>query len=362
MLLRAALPALLLGSCAAPGPSFGDREVVAVWVTRWDYKTAADVRRIIADVKALGATDVLWQCRGAADAYYRSALEPWGELLGGRDPGFDPLDIALEEAHNAGMRLHAWINVMPIWRGTKPPPPDSVAGRHPDWIVVGRDGKPQAAAKENEYLCANPASGPWLAHVGAVIRDLAVRYDVDGIHLDYIRYLEGDFSYDRASLDRFGQDPAKAPEEWSAFRRGLVTGVVRLAREAAWPKLVTAAVYPSAKARGTIHQDAELWVREGLVDAVFPMQYRADDAAFEELVAESRRDLGARSYTGIGVHLHGTAGQTARQIDLVRASGGRGFALFSYGSFHPTASEDPVPPEGLRAARIAAVREKTRAR
>ena len=53
----------------------------AVWVTRWDYPTADDVRTIMRNCERLGATDVMWQVRGQGDAYYQSDLEPCGQEL-----------------------------------------------------------------------------------------------------------------------------------------------------------------------------------------------------------------------------------------------------------------------------------------
>ena len=99
----------------------------ALWVTRWDYRTEADVKRAVSEAASLGVTDLIWQVRGQADAYYKSALEPWGEELlrdlppGTKEPKADPLAIAVSEAHARGMKLHAWVNVMPLWKGTTPP-------------------------------------------------------------------------------------------------------------------------------------------------------------------------------------------------------------------------------------------------
>ena len=313
------LPLMLLGGCATPPPSFDGREVVAMWVTRWDYHNAGEVREIISNCASAGVTDVLWQCRGEADAYYRSEREPVVPFDG------DPLELAAREAHARGLRIHAWLNAMPLWRGKEPPAAGSIAGRHPDWVVVGKDGKPQAP--NDHYLCANPAVDAWVEHFAAVARDVAA-YDIDGIHLDYIRYFEGDWSYDAETLRRF-----PAGGDWTAFKSDLVTAVVRKVREATRGKLLTAAVYPTAPRRRGVCQDAERWVREGLVDGVFPMQYREQNQEFEAMVKDSRDCFGAKAFNGIGVTRHPTAERTAEQIAIVRASGAKGFALFSYDSF-----------------------------
>ena len=95
-------------------------EVRGIWVTRWDFRSPEDVRRVVADAASIGVTDVFWQVRGQGDSYYRSRIEPWGEELfrddrSRTDPGFDPLALAVQEAHRRGVRIHAWFNVMPMW-------------------------------------------------------------------------------------------------------------------------------------------------------------------------------------------------------------------------------------------------------
>ncbi|MFG0251369.1 MAG: family 10 glycosylhydrolase, partial [Phycisphaerales bacterium JB038] len=105
----------------------GAAPIRALWVTRWDYRNERDVRRIIFDAADMGATDIIWQVRGQADAFYDSDIEPWGEELledlppGVRQPPFDPLAIACQLAHGKGLRLHAWFNVMPLWKDRTPP-------------------------------------------------------------------------------------------------------------------------------------------------------------------------------------------------------------------------------------------------
>ena len=94
------------------------QDLFGLWVTRWDFQTAEDVRAIIADARATGVTDIFWQVRGQGDAYYGSPYEPWGEDLTLRhdeqnkpirdrsrmlNPGFDPLRLAISESHANGI-------------------------------------------------------------------------------------------------------------------------------------------------------------------------------------------------------------------------------------------------------------------
>jgi uncharacterized lipoprotein YddW (UPF0748 family) len=167
---------------------------VFLWITRWDYRTRDDVMTAIDRAAALGATDVLWQVRGQADAFYESALEPWGEELlaglpdGASGPGFDPLALAVQHAHARGLKLHAWVNVMPLWKGTTPPKDK----RHPfhahdEWRLRNDAGTVQEL--NEHYVIVNPLLPEVQDHIVSVCRDICARYAVDGIHLDYVRFV-----------------------------------------------------------------------------------------------------------------------------------------------------------------------------
>lgn len=356
-LLLAAFAVLPASVRAEPDPA---AEIRAIWVTRFEYGTAEDVRTLLANSASLGFNTVLFQVRGQADAYYRSTIEPWAERLGGRDPGFDPLEVACREAGRLGIALHAWINVMPAWRGRTPPADrQHLLYRRPEWIVTGPDGRRQAL--NDHYVCLNPCLPAVRDHVASVAREIAERYPVAGLHLDYIRFIEGDWSYDAPTLAAFrrssGGSPEAFPDPWAAFRRDAVTETVRAIRRAvkeARPEAaVSAAVYPTAEARRKVHQDAEEWVRRGLVDRVFPMAYDDSDGRFREALDEGYALLGRAScLPGVGAYKHRTAEQTVRQLSMCRG----GFALFSYSSLWVSPEETRRESERLCRARREAIR------
>src|SRR5204863_6808034 len=189
---------------------------------------------------------------------------------------------------------------------------------------------------------------------------IAERYPIDGLHLDYVRFIEGEWSYDEKTLSLFGAatgaSPEEKPEAWAAFRKSAVTELVKSTRqmlkEMRPNAVLSAAVFPSAKSRERVLQDAEGWVRRGLVDWVFPMTYEDSDAAFRDAIDEGYalfrtggvtagkgRPLVTRSgqpvetsttrgvcIPGVAAYKHKTAEQTLRQLAMCRG----GFAVFSY--------------------------------
>ena len=375
-----ALPATAMGA-PAPAPAPAAAEVRAIWVTRFEYQTEADVKTILANCAALGFNTILFQVRGQADAYYRSSIEPWAERLGGRDPGFDPLEVACRESKRLGLSLHAWVNTMPAWRGRTPPADrNHVCYRHPNWIVVGKDGRRQTW--NEHYVCLNPCLPEVREYIVSVLRDLAERYPIDGLHLDYVRFIEGEWSYDDRTLALFGSSPDERPEAWDAFRKGAVTELVqatrRMLKEMRPNAVFSAAVFPSAKSRARVLQDAEGWVRRGLIDWVFPMTYEDSDAEFQDVIDEGYslfrpgaslpakgRTLASAAgrpvetsasrtvcFPGVGAYKHRTAEQTIRQLSMCRG----GFALFSYSSLYVSPDETRRENERLCRARRDAVR------
>ena len=154
-------------------------------------------------------------CAANGTAWYDSRFEPWADELGGSDPGYDPLKLACEEAHRCGLELHAWVNVMPAWRGKTPPKnPDQLYNAHPEWFWYDQHGNRQALC--SFYVSLNPCLPEVRKYLVDVFYDLVSRYDVDGLHMDYIRFPNEppatpkgsglDYPYDAGTLALYRQD------------------------------------------------------------------------------------------------------------------------------------------------------------
>lgn len=356
------------GSFVSPAISRSE-PLRGIWVTRWDFRTPEDVRTIMRNAAQAGFTDVFWQVRGQADAYYKSDLEPWGELLlrdtdddktppgaseARRGPGYDPLEMAVREAHRRGMRLHAWMNVMPLWKGTTPP----ADGSHPlltktAWRLKDDRGEPQAL--NEHYVIVNPVLDAVQDHIVAVARDIVTRYDVDGLHLDYVRFvgesLDKDRWYPGDAVSRalfresrgLASGAAVKPDQMRAWVRERITDLVkRIKAEAAGARpgtALTAAVWRRPEmARDMQLQDAAQWARLGVVDAVMPMIYADKDAQY-------RSDLNAWAVAvpkrggvvpGVGLYKHESGRQTVGQVHM-HTENDR-FVLFAYSSIFKSAA------------------------
>jgi uncharacterized lipoprotein YddW (UPF0748 family) len=372
---------------ARPVRSFA--EVRGLWVVRSTMTSEDEVRSMVADADAAGFNTLIVQIRGRGDAFYHSDLEPRAETIEGA-ADFDPLALAIREGHLRGMAVHAWVNTHLVWgSGTLPRSPRHLVNEHPEWLAVPQylardlmhiDPKdPRFVASLRQYaadraqtvegMYTSPSHPEVRERVFAVWMDLVNRYDVDGIHFDYIRFPSADFDYSRGALERFqawvtpslpatrlselqrvvAADPlafaTALPAEWDEYRRAQITSLVRdiyTAVKVRKPELVvSAAVVANAEtAYGHRFQDWRSWLAEGILDIAVPMAYTPDNQAFTSLVRTARSAAGNREriWAGIGAYMN-TVDGTLDKIDLARSEDAGGIVLFSY-DWAVTASGD----------------------
>ena len=336
-------------------PAARPREIRAIWVTRWDFRTEGDVQRAVRWCAGVGLNRIFFQVRGRADAFYRSRIEPWGEELGGSDPGFDPLATAIAAGRDAGVEIHAWINTLPGWKGASPPRnPRHVVNTHPEWFLVDRTGK-RHLLDEADYTILNPCLPEVRAHILSVVEDIVTRYPVDGIHLDYIRFVARkpgpghDVGFDPRTLSifrqYFGGSPSDLPADWDRFRAAGVDTMVHNISNSARTlrpgcRVSVAAIPDYSRAVRGLFQDVAKWREKGWIDEIYPMTYEKDDEVFAFRASSAARRTPGVVIPGIGVHLHQSAGRTVSQIDAARRLGAPGYALFAFANLFPSPSHE----------------------
>jgi len=382
----------IVQSAGISGAAADGAEIRALWVTRASLTSPASVASLVTTAHTEGFNALLVQVRGRADAYYTSDLEPRAADLARQPASFDPLAAVLAAAHASGIRVHAWISLNLVSSAAElPASPDHLVYRHPDWIMVPRPIAQELARLDPanpgyvgkiarwsrgeddriEGLYASPVVPDAASYTERVVADLARRYDLDGIHLDYARYPNQQFDYSRFAIAEFraAMQPRLAPEvrraldeaeqadlfaypdrfpsDWREFRRARLTALVariRLAVRAARPEaLVTCAVFPDAQeAFDERLQDWRGWLSGRLVDAVAPMAYTQESSRFVEQIAAARDVAGdgRAIWAGIGAYRL-TPAQTIANILAARRLGAGGFVLFSYDSL--TGPKPPAP-------------------
>ena len=247
-----------------------------------------ELRDILDRAQRLGFNTIVLQVRPAADALYRSGLEPWAAWLTGKqgdDPGYDPLAFAISEAHERGLQLHAWINPFR-------------AGNTADTATLARTHVWNA----NRGLVRIYGSNLWMdpgdpeSHERSLraIRDIVERYDVDGIHADdyFYPYQINDPATkqvvpfpDDSTYARYGNGANR--DDWR--RENINRFIERMYREIHMQKPhVAVGLSPfgiwrpgnpetirGLDAFASIYADSRKWLQQGWVDYFVPQLYWA---------------------------------------------------------------------------------------
>ncbi len=137
----------------------------------------AELQTIVDTTASVGLNAIVFQIRPESDAVYRSTIEPWSRFLTGtqgRDPGLDPLDVLVTLAHQRAIEVHAWMNP---YRGAADTRFTTAANSVTRTLS-------QHAIRYNNQIVMNPGASEVRAHIVRVVRDVATRYAVDGVHFD----------------------------------------------------------------------------------------------------------------------------------------------------------------------------------
>ncbi len=342
-------------SAAAP-------QLRAFWVDAFHegIKTPEQTRRLVADAQLAGANALFVQVRRRADSYYRDSVEP---IAADVAAGYDPLADLIAQAHTKGVQVHAWTVALPAWKdGYQQSDRDHVWYQHgperagaENWFTRDVDGRPGECGAPNDcgYFLdpGHPAVADYTVNV---LLRLVQRYDIDGLHLDYIRYPGVRFGYNPTSLARFqaaaGRSDKPAPEDpqWQQWRRDQVTKLVKriylnvnLVRPQvalsvaaiAWGAAPEGDFSTSSPYKRTL-QDWGGWLDAGYIDFAVPMIYDKEDGSqqqawFDGWVNYARAHQGRRATAiGSGAWLN-TADQNLAQMRR-SATGTLGTVLYSY--------------------------------
>lgn len=229
---------------------------------------------------------VVLQVRPTADALWPSPYEPWAQCLTGtqgRDPGWDPLGTAVDEAHARGLELHAWFNPYRVANHTDPSRlvADHPARLHPEWVLP-YGGK----------LYYNPGLPEVRRFTQDAMLDALRRYEIDAVHWDDYFYpypVAGQVFADDEAYARYGGDfPDKA--SWRRNNTDLLVSETALRIKeikrhvpfgispfGVWRNIATDPEGSDTRAGvqtyDDLYADTRKWIREGWIDHVVPQLY-----------------------------------------------------------------------------------------
>lgn len=287
---------------------------------------------ILNKYQELHLNTVLLQTRVRGSMIYPSALEGWDPCLtgqAGKDPGYDPLRFAIEECHKRGMELHCWMVTIPSGNAKvhKQLGNKTVTKTHP-----------QLVKKIKDYWYLDPGNPGTKDYLAEICQEITRNYDIDGIHFDFIRYIENSSDVlDRDSYRKYGRGQDKA--NW---RRKNITECVRSMYRAIkaikpWVKVTCA---PLGKYRDTdrfsstgwngynkVYQESQQWLKEGIMDGLYPMAYYKGDHFYPFIHDWKENNYGKPVVPGLGIYfLHPSEGNwtladVQRQMNYCRSIG-----------------------------------------
>lgn len=330
------------------------QEVRAVWITSaygldWPRTRATDrasmlkqqqeLIRLLDMLQAANFNTVLFQARTRGDVFYNSSIEPYSALLAGRcgkSPGYDPLAFAIEECHKRGMECHAWIVAIPLGsaRHVRSLGKQSVTLRHKKLCVSYR----------NESFL-NPGNPGTKVYLMSLVREMVEKYDLDGVHFDYLRYPERAPKFpDRTEYEKYGK--GRMVNQW---RRDNLTEIVRylyheVKKIKPWVKVSTSPVgkfndtsrYSSRgwNAYNTVYQDVQGWMKEGIQDQIYPMMYFRDQHFYPFALDWKENSNQRHVVPGLGIYFldpkegNWRLNEVKRQINFIRNHELQGTAFY----------------------------------
>ena len=342
----------------SPSPSpilFSAPQYRALWVDAFHdgIKSPTQVEKLVADAHRANINALIVQVRPRGDAYFNIADEPRATDIQG-PPDFDPLAYVIRLAHAATPRIevHAWLNTFFVGYTS------AVYKMHHDWFNRDVNGT------KSSYL--DPGVPEVQAYTHQIFMDVARNYDVDGLHMDFVRYLGAEWGYSAKAIAQYQLDmkvstiPAPEDESFKAWRRAQVTNFVRnlhadlkrlkpnvklsgaLISFGSGPASSSSADWAATAAYGSVFQDWRTWLIKGYIDFGVPMNYDSDWSSLEQywfgqwLAFEKDSGFSNRILTGVGAFMNYPE-DTLAQIRRALAPSPRGnhvlgVAIYSYGS------------------------------
>ncbi|MEI7087016.1 glycoside hydrolase family 10 protein [Pectobacterium versatile] len=279
-------------------------------------------------LKSLGINTVFFQVKPDGTALWPSKILPWSDMLTGNigeDPGYDPLQFMLDEAHKRGMKVHAWFNPYRVSVNTKSATvtelnstlsqnPASVFVLHRDWIRTAGD-----------RFVLDPGIPEARSWITSIVAEVVAHYPIDGVQFDDYFYAEssGSMLNDGEIFKKYGQGfGSKA--DWRRHNTQLLIEQVSRTIKQLKPD-VEFGVSPAGVWRNRSHDaagsdtrgaaaydeayaDTRLWVQQGLLDYIAPQIYWpfARDAARYDVLAKWWADVvkptNTRLYIGVALY------------------------------------------------------------
>lgn len=256
-----------------------------VYVTAWDkgFFNREEIDATIDACKAIKATDLFVQVRKFDDAYYNSDFVPKAKEI---DKDFDPLAYGLKKAKENHIKFHAWFVICRISNNSYK---ENLSEEHIGFL----DAKLKGDLVYENSVYIDPSNADARKYICRVIKEVIDKYDVDGVHLDYIRYSDQDSGYSEHSKSVYTSETGSviySGIDFDNFRRKQINNLVKEINNTVkgskdGNKIILSAAFitwgnfsdynkTAAYTRG--FQDWSYWISKKLIDVGIPMLYKRE--------------------------------------------------------------------------------------
>lgn len=326
----------------------------AAWY-RSNDKSESDVKAVIEKAAALNINAIYLETwyNGMVIGYSDNKLIPHHTIANG---DFDALEAFCRIGHEYGIEIHAWVENFFIGTTAAESNPDSLVSKTKGNHLLDSQGNNFNKTMYGDFVFLNPYDKNNRALIYGIYKELITKYDIDGIHLDYIRFPEYNFQkYDYGYNDDIiagfhkayntNVDPKTLKvgtamhDNWCKFREKIISSWVKEVYNLVMknkPDLwISCATYPNVDtAPKTLFQNVGNWVQQGWIDEVFSMTYSADNNVVKENAKIYESLITDKAFYSTGLSAFGKTMPIdfASQINIVMDIGADGSSLFSFGS------------------------------
>jgi uncharacterized lipoprotein YddW (UPF0748 family) len=334
-----------------------DVEGRCIWLDRGTITAArnrAGIAHLFNILKDAGFNTIYFEANNAGQAMFHTKLESENPLV---TESFDPLEVAVDEAHKRGMELHVWlwtfrignVHTSELVSDQNSPLLTRMASQ---WCLRTSNGSLESPDSNEYWLSpANPAARQFVIDLAS---EIAGKYAIDGIQLDYIRFpfqkRTQEMGFDSCTRSAFERDTSLSLRElsthtrqrWIVWKTAQVNSFVKdlsTAIKTIRPGLpLSAAVFPFARNQRLfiIQQDWQTWVEQGWIDILNPMIYTPEVSTFSAAVSYMVNECKGKALVYPGAAILRFDDLTfVHQLASARSLGAHGITIFAAAHLDP---------------------------
>ncbi len=348
-----------------------EKEIRGIWIAffelypMFDGDFAAEFAKLLDKCVEDGFNAVYVHVRSHCDAFYKSKLFPWSGYcnknggIQGVDPGFDPLKIMIELAHERNLEFHAWVNPYRVLKDSTDL--EKLADGNPAkiWLTDDSEDNDRFVTECEGGLYLNPAEPEVQKLIADGVREIVEGYAVDGVHFDDYFYPTTEPSFDEAQYAEYRMMVSSNPLSLEDWRRANVNAMISSVYSAVKSARADCVfgISPMASISNnynTVFADCAKWLEYGIVDYIMPQlyfgfEYTDKKSCFDSLLKEWQELFSGKPqklYIGLGSYRVGSTGEgfkewsesadiLSRQIEMLRVDGASdGFVVYSATTFY----------------------------